>query len=136
MKIHTFNTLWSGYLFVVNLPEKEPLCLSNTFEFVDMREDEVLDQLEASANGSNAACFSVIEKKTKKIGILVVLYDNIDAEKIAHEAVHIADWFFEYCGVNGENFSEGNEHYAYTVGWAAGCIANVLIKENNDSRRK
>ena len=41
----------------------------------------------------------------------------------------IADFYFEVTGCNSEDFTEGNEAYAYLVGWAAGCIANVLIKE-------
>lgn len=136
MKVHIFNTLWSGYLFVVNCPQKTPLELVDRFDFIEIDERSVESSLLDSAEKANAACFSVLERKSKRIGVLVILYDNIDTDKIAHEAVHIADWFFEYCGVNGESFSEGNEHYAYTVGWAAGCIANVLIKEKNDTRRE
>lgn len=136
MKVHTFNTMWSGYLFIVNCGDKDSTELINKFEFIDMHPDIVLSSLVDAEKNANAACFSVAEKRTGRLGVLLVMYNTMNSEKIAHEAVHIADWFFEHCGVNSESFSEGNEHYAYTVGWAAGCIANVLIKENNDSRRK
>ena len=55
----------------------------------------------------------------------------MDSSLIAHESVHIADYFYEACGCNSEDFTDGNEAYAYLVGWAAGCIANVLIKEKD-----
>ena len=68
---------------------------------------------------------------TGKIGVLLVIFNSeeTNTDIIAHESVHIADYYYEACGCNSEGFTDGNEAYAYLVGWAAGCIANVLIKE-------
>ena len=57
---------------------------------------------------------------------------DMDTATIAHESVHVADYYFQVTGCNSEDFTDGNEAYAYLVGWAAGCIANVLIKEQKN----
>lgn len=133
MQIRKYKPLFAGTLWVVF--GEDPLNLKKRFDF-NMSEERTTEELNRAKESSYAACFSVTEKKTNEIGILCILYDNVSTEIIAHESVHIADWFFEYCGINSEDYSQGNEHYAYTVGWAAGCIADALIKYKNDTRRE
>lgn len=80
-----------------------------------------------------AETFPVMDKITGEMGVLVVVYsvNNITNDTIPHEAVHVADYFYEYTNQNTEYFSEGNENYAYLVGWSASKIFNV-IKECKD----
>ena len=40
---------------------------------------------------------------------------------------------YEELGVHAvESYSQGNENYAYLVGWAAGCISKTIIKEKQN----
>ena len=53
-------------------------------------------------------------------------HDELDGTHIAHESVHITDYYFEVTGMNSEDFSSSNEGYAYLVGWVAGCFIKVM----------
>ena len=44
-------------------------------------------------------------------------------------AVHVADYFCEQLGLYTQDFKDGNEAYAYLVGWAAGNISNTICNE-------
>ena len=55
---------------------------------------------------------------TDELGILVILMneDKVTTDVIAHESVHVADYFYEQLGLYSQDFSSGNEAYAYLVG--------------------
>lgn len=63
-------------------------------------------------------------------GVLVVAIDleDITSDMIPHESVHVADYIYSQLGILSQDFTEGNEAYAYLVGWAAGCISNSITK--------
>ena len=139
MKIHKYETLYPRTLWVVNCDEEDATKLVNKFTFFlnkpgwDQVNENIEEELENASNSAIAGCYAVEEKSTGKLGLLMIMFqvDAIDTSIIAHESVHVTDYFYEVCGCNSEDFSDGNEAYAYLVGWVAGCIANVLIKENN-----
>ena len=72
----------------------------------------------------------VIYRKTGDYGVLVILSRNSfgNSETVAHESVHVADYIFQEVNMNSEDFSDGNEAYAYLVGWSAGNISSSIIK--------
>lgn len=63
-------------------------------------------------------------------GVLVIALDldSITSDMIPHESVHVADYIFSQLGILSQDFTEGNEAYAYLVGWAAGCISSSVTK--------
>lgn len=63
-------------------------------------------------------------------GVLVVAIDleDITSDMIPHESVHVADYIYSQLGILSQDFTEGNEAYAYLVGWAAGCISSSITK--------
>lgn len=136
--VKTFENLYACKLFIVKYEDIEDTSyIGNNFIFhkgndlVDgSRFDDILKEDKESAH---AAVYSVRRKKDGILGVLLVIYEDITTEHVAHEAVHIADYFCEFSGITTQDFSEGNEHYAYLVGWAAGCIAKVLTDK---SKRK
>ena len=73
----------------------------------------------------------VQEKSTGILGMMLVIFrlEDMDTSTIAHESVHIADYYFKLLDVMLKTLQMEMKAYAYLVGWAAGCIANVLIKE-------
>ena len=139
MKIYKYETLYPRTLWIVNCDEEDATKLVNKFTFFlnkpgwDQVNKNIEEELENASNSAIAGCYAVEEKSTGKLGLLMIMFqvDTIDTSIVAHESVHVADYFYEVCGCNSEDFSDGNEAYAYLVGWVAGCIANVLIKENN-----
>ena len=116
--------------------------LDKKFVFVDMRDssEENIDgykQLIDVQKSVDAITIPVWERSTGRRGVLVVLLSNIDTNLIAHESVHVADYIFQETCMYTSDFRDGNEPYAYLVGWSAGCISDSLIKlKKNDSRRK
>ena len=120
--------------------ETDVYSLNKKFAFCDsdnLYEETThsLESVQESWSNANALTCGVINRKTKEIGIMVSIINinTIDCKTIAHEAVHITDYIFQVTGMNSEDFSDGNEHYAYVVGWAAGCIFN-FIKTVKDGR--
>jgi hypothetical protein len=73
---------------------------------------------------------SVINKEDSKYGALIQIpdLDVIDQTDISHEAVHAADYMYQELGMYTYDFKDGNEGYAYLVGWIAGCISKSIIK--------
>lgn len=138
MKIHKYETLYPRTLWIVNCDEEDATKLMNKFTFFlntpgwNQVNKNIEEELENASNSAIAGCYTVEEKSTGKLGLLMIIFrmDDMDTSIIAHESVHVADYFYEVCGCNSEDFSDGNEAYAYLVGWVAGCVANVLIKEN------
>ena len=139
MKIHKFENIYPRTFWIANCSKEHPRELTKKFNFYDNTPGwqelatGINNELDNASFTSIAACYPVEEKATGKIGVILTIFQTseMDSSLIAHESVHIADYFYEACGCNSEDFTDGNEAYAYLVGWAAGCIANVLIKERN-----
>lgn len=95
--------------------------------------DDVYNALDTSG----IVGFPVMDKDTRELGIMLLInsIDNVDTGTIAHEAVHIADYIYQFIGGYSQDFSEGNECYAYLVGWAADCIFKVVKEYKDDKRR-
>ena len=137
MKIHKYETIYPRTLWIVNVENDDPTSLLKRFVFFknlpgwSTVDGSIDDELCDSAESAIAGCYIVQEKSTGILGMLLVIFrsGDMDTATIAHESVHIADYYFQVTGCNSEDFTDGNEAYAYLVGWAAGCIANVLIKE-------
>lgn len=144
MKIHKNETHYPRTLWIVDCSKEHPWDLEKKFVFYNNTpgwkeiNKEITNELDNASFTAIAACYAVEEKATGKLGVLLIIFqmNEIDTSIIAHESVHIADYFYEACGCNFEDFTDGNEAYAYLVGWAAGCIANILIKEKNDTATK
>lgn len=142
MKVHKFDTIYPRTLWIVNLQPDFLNALLKRFIFFEnttgwSRVNENIDvELEDACYEAIAACYVVQEKSTGTLGMLLVIFRNedMDTSVIAHESVHIADYYFQVTGCNSEDFTEGNEAYAYLVGWAAGCVSNTLIKERNERK--
>lgn len=84
-----------------------------------------------------AECRPVIQNFNYFTGILCIIYkpELVDSANIAHESVHISDYYFEITGMNNEDFSTGgNEGYAYLVGWVAGCFVKVMKDMERQSK--
>lgn len=139
MKVHKFDTIYPRTLWIVNVSDEDPLNLLKKFFFIkntpgwNELNDKIQDELDEAAQSAIAGCYVVQEKFTGDLGMVLIIFRIADmgTDIIAHESVHIADYYFQVTGCNSEDFTEGNEAYAYLVGWAAGRIANALIKENN-----
>lgn len=139
MKVHKYETLYPRTLWIVNCDDEDATKLLNKFIFYlnipgwNQINKDIEEELESASDSAIAGCYAVEEKSTGKLGLLMVIFqiDGMDTSIVAHESVHVADYFYEVCGCNSEDFSDGNEAYAYLVGWVAGCVANVLIKEKD-----
>lgn len=139
MKIHKYETIYPRTLWIVNCSKEHPVHLMHKFIFYlntpgwNQVNKNIEEELSNADNTATAGCYVVEEKSTGKLGILMVIFrlEDMDESIIAHESVHVADFYYEVCGCNAEDFTDGNEAYAYLVGWVAGCVANVLIKERD-----
>lgn len=97
---------------------------------------------EKSICESKAVTFSVVDKRTNNFGVAVILYNNatignnnatkgynnVTIGTLAHESVHAADIIFEQLGMYTQGFNEGNEPYAYLVGWITDCLNKIYIQ--------
>lgn len=141
MKIHRYETLYPRTLWIANCTYEDPIQLLNKFKFYlntpgwDKVNNNMEEEFETAKNTATAACYVAEEKSTGKLGLVMVIFsiEDMDTSIVAHESVHVADFYYEVCGCNSEDFTDGNEAYAYLVGWVAGCVANVLIKERHET---
>lgn len=137
MKVYKFETIYPRTLWIANLSDNDAEQLTKRFVFFqntpgwDIIDRNAISELTDSAITAIAGCYVVQEKSTGTLGMLLVIFriEDMDTSVVAHESVHIADYYFQVTGCNSEDFTDGNEAYAYLVGWAAGCISNVIIKE-------
>lgn len=136
MKIHKYENLYPRAFWIAILGDEPVDTLLKRFVFFKNKSgwmewnSDAAEELEGARDNAIAACYPVQDRRDGSYGVLLVIVseDSMDTDITAHEAVHIADYFFEATGCSTEEFTGGNEAYAYLVGWAAGCIANVLIK--------
>lgn len=139
MKVYKYETIYPRILWIVNCDEDDPRNLTNRFTFYlnspgwKQVNKNIHEELQSAYDAAVAGCYVVEEKSTGLLGLLMVVFkiDDMDTATIAHESVHVADFYYEVAGCNAEDFTDGNEAYAYLVGWIAGCVSNVLIKERN-----
>lgn len=70
----------------------------------------------------------VLRKDDLKYGALVVIMNKKDVTTgvVAHESVHVADYICEQLGIYSQCFRDGNEAYAYLVGYIADCISDSI----------
>lgn len=136
MKIDKYKCSFPGNLWVVILDYNEPLGkIVNKFNFYKMDgkfnqfNEEIETGLLEDRRRAIAGCYPVMEKSGGDLGILCLVFmiDLMNANTIAHESVHIADYYYEVGGIYSESFSDGNESYAYLVGWSAGNISKTVI---------
>ncbi len=88
--------------------------------------DKVLGHFEADSGIMFVT--RVLRNSDGALGVLVVIVDldGVSADVIPHEAVHVADYYYEELGMYTQDFRDGNEAYAYLVGWAGGCISKTV----------
>lgn len=127
-KIHEFNPIiYPTRLWVSYLPDAR--MVDKIFLFLDDDDEVVENTREEISKHSTAICttFSVVEKKTKWMGCLVIIFRKAEADVgiIAHEAGHCTDWLCDHLGVSGFSFREGEARQYYTQ-WVANCIDKVL----------
>lgn len=103
---------------------------------------DFLETLENHFNDDTlAACYPVLNKESNALGVLCVIFkpDYVNCSTLAHESVHMADYFFESLGMNGEDFTDGDEPYAYLVGWIFQGLEEVYEsyrKKNNNGKQE
>ena len=107
---------------------------------VDAANDEDPGTIVFDRDTTAATTVCVKEKNTGSIGLLVLIdfgkIEDMTSEVIAHESVHVADGMFDHLGLTKQSYKEGNEHYAYLVGWIAGSISNYIIQYKNGRKNK
>ena len=86
------------------------------------------EQYEDLKNTSKGFTSCVIRKEDSECGVIISFFKKPDISTICHESVHFADCVYEELGMVSQNFSQGNEPYAYLAGWASGCIESILKK--------
>ena len=96
--------------------------------FLQNEEEISFEQYSSLKHADNGFTASVMNKNDLSLGVLIVLFKKPSINTISHECVHFADCVYEELGITSQNYSEGNEPYAYLVGWASGCIESILKK--------
>lgn len=79
-------------------------------------------------NNCTVCVMPVLRKDDLKYGALVVIMNKKDVTTgvVAHESVHVADYICEQLGIYSQGFRDGNEAYAYLVGYVADCISDSI----------
>ena len=122
MKIHEFDPLiYPRRLWVVTNANKRGLL-----ESFDFKNAEGLD---LALKNNSAVTALATNKSSGYIGVIVFTTSKkyLKGSTIAHEAVHFADAVFEELSMTSQYFRDGNEPYAYLVGWAAKCINEARL---------
>ena len=137
MILRKFNNMYPRTLWIAIVESEEDiqfLCkkfsiLEITPEFNKILENAQNIMTNAYHYDVVAECRPVIQNSNYFNGILCIIYkpELVGSDIIAHESVHVSDYYFEITGMHGEDFSTGgNEGYAYLVGWVAGCFIKVM----------
>ena len=93
---------------------------------------------------ADGGTFMIRSKKNGSKGVIIFLeeselLDGYCFEIAAHESTHVADIVWDIIGAIGEDSNQGNEPYAYLLGWVAGKIGQYIIdtlKEAEDGRKE
>lgn len=135
MTIDKYYCLYPSTLVVVHLTKDNMDELIDHFTFYKRTGDlqcEKFSKEEVSTflNGSLEACvYSAMDNETNDYCVLVIIKSDSDLISTAcHEAVHVADYYFQLCGMYTNDFSDGDEHYAYLVQWCFECICKSIDK--------
>lgn len=97
-----------------------------------LAQDKFLERIRIGRSAVLAECWPVEEKESTDYGILCIIHEppNMDASHFAHESVHIADYICEQLGLLTQDFTEGNEAYAYLVGYIMTCFMDIIEQYN------
>lgn len=110
------NNIFKGYITIEDLAKDKNIVEIEDFDI--------------STTGSTTL---VRRRETGTSGALILLnLDKYLPDTIPHEAVHVADAIYEYCGMTAQKFNY-NEGYAYLVGWIAGRITEYTILQKKES---
>ena len=114
MKVHEFYpTIYPRRVWVVK--KGKPEDLQGVFSDKDGNDLEMGDY-----EGAKACVWHAMHRDSKRLGVLVLLREDITVADVAHEADHVANKIFTDCAIDFT--TEHDEHHAYLVGWAADCL--------------
>lgn len=113
------------------------LCVARSIDelrkhYVDTDGKELEQRTEKEMEGVVATTYRMNpRKKGRGIAIGIIFWQKPVIDTIAHEAFHAADYILKYIGA--DFCSDGsNEHWAYLIGWIAGCCGDFVKKEFKD----
>ncbi len=100
----------------------------------------IKDLLNKENNGSPISPVSA-DGVTFGVLILIEAPDKLDGTAIevaAHESTHATDVIWDIIGGIGQGYDQGNEPYAYLLGWIAGKVGQFMIDylRNKEDGRK
>lgn len=110
---------------IKELPKIVEFCQMNDFTEINENGYDAI----VNTDDYYGVTIPIKEKSTGRFGVLTV-FDPKSPDlsgTIAHESVHVADYIWQKCTMYFEDFTQGNEPYAYMVGWAAGKISDCII---------
>lgn len=125
--IHELNPVIYPFKIWVTTNPDHKLIIDN---FYGLDSDYNLFEIEEKQLIKNrfiiATTFAVVSKLVSQSGLLIVikLPTKMDAETIAHESAHCADYICENLGIVSRTFDDG-EAYAYLLGWIVGEITKL-----------
>lgn len=135
--VMVFENLYSPYLYVTSFDHVDEA--NEMFEFYD-DVDEMIHEKDSSytitkgvLSRAEALTLCVKEKRTGAMGALIMIKDkNISNGTKAHESVHAADVYYSFGKFTSQSYHDGNEPYAYLVGWITDCIDEFIKCEYGD----
>lgn len=108
------------------------LCISKSIEELQKYYTDADGNKLEKSDDAYATTYRMKRKgKHKGIAVGIVFWDKPVIDTIAHESFHAADFIFKHIGA--DFCSDGsNEHWAYLIGWIAGCCGDFVKKEFKD----
>lgn len=135
-KAFLYQNLYPINLYVALIDDWDDV--SNFFDFFittdNLKNDEVNGGPGKPVNAS-AATYLVREKKSRAIGILILIGDY-SSSTLAHESIHYADAVYDFLKMNAEGYNEGNEQYAYLVTWCVEQLEDYIYARNREKERQ
>ena len=116
------------------------LCISKSIEelrkhYVAEDGSELEPRTEEERKGVTATTYKMNRRKGHGCAVGIVFWKKPVIDIIAHEAFHAADYIFNELGV--DFVTDGsNEHWAYLIGWIAGCCGDFVKKEFKECERE
>lgn len=135
-KAFLYQNLYPINLYVALIDDWDDV--NNFFDFFittdNLKNDEVNGGPSEPVNAS-AATYLVREKKSRAIGILILIGDY-SSSTLAHESIHYADAVYDFLKMNAEGYNEGNEQYAYLVTWCVEQLEDYIYARNREKERQ
>lgn len=135
-KAFLYQNLYPINLYVALINDWDDV--NNFFDFFittdNLKNDEVNGGPSKPVNAS-AATYLVREKKSRAIGILILIGDY-SSSTLAHESIHYADAVYDFLSMNAEGYNEGNEQYAYLVTWCVEQLEDYIYARNREKERQ